>query len=91
MLGSSVLPLQLFEEAWKGCKKISQVRNETRDIDEFTRDHVSQLPGFNVPEEDEWDPFRLTEASSLLSSLLLATRLDLDSGVVLSMHPLTYA
>jgi tetratricopeptide (TPR) repeat protein len=91
MLGSSVLPLQIFEEGWKGCKEISQASDKTRGIDEFSRDHVSQLPSFMDPEEDEWDCFRLTEASSLLVSLSLATRHDLDSGVILSMHPLTHA
>ncbi|KAL5324993.1 hypothetical protein ACEPPN_006115 [Leptodophora sp. 'Broadleaf-Isolate-01'] len=90
-LGSSVLPLRIFEEGWKGCKEISQASDEARAIDEFSRDHVSKLPGFMVPQEAEWDPFRLTEASSLLVSLSLATRLDLDGGVVLSMHPLTHA
>ena len=91
MLGSSVLPLQIFEEGWKGCKVISQASDKTRGIDEFSRDHVSQLPSFMDPEEDEWDCFRLTEASSLLASLSLATRHDLDSGVILSMHTLTHA
>ncbi|PVH68023.1 TPR-like protein [Cadophora sp. DSE1049] len=42
-------------------------------------------------EEDEWDPFRLTEASSLLISLSLVTRHDLDGSMGLSMHPLTHA
>ncbi|KAH9212847.1 hypothetical protein DL95DRAFT_447360 [Leptodontidium sp. 2 PMI_412] len=91
MLSSSVLPLQIFEEAWKGSRKISQASDEARGINEFSRDHVSQLPSFIVPEEDEWDPFRLIEASSRLASLSLATRQDLDGGVVLSMHPLTHA
>ncbi|KAL5321236.1 hypothetical protein ACEPPN_012050 [Leptodophora sp. 'Broadleaf-Isolate-01'] len=91
MLSSSVLPLQIFEEAWKGSRKISQASDEAKGIDEFSRDHVSQLPSFIVPEEDEWDPFRLIEASSRLASLSLATRQDLDGGVVLSMHPLTHA
>ncbi|KAL5313277.1 hypothetical protein ACEPPN_019010 [Leptodophora sp. 'Broadleaf-Isolate-01'] len=91
MLSSNVLPLQIFEEGWKGCKEILQDSDEARGIDKFSRDHVSQLPSFMVPEEDEWDPFRLIEASSLLASLSLVTRHDLDGGVVLSMHPLTHA
>ncbi|KAH6694346.1 P-loop containing nucleoside triphosphate hydrolase protein, partial [Leptodontidium sp. MPI-SDFR-AT-0119] len=91
MLGSSVLPCQIFEEACEGCKGIWQAGDEARDISEFTRDHVSQLPSFIVSEEGEWDPFRLTEASSLLVSLSLVTRHNLNSYLGLSMHPLTHA
>ena len=92
MLGPNVLPLQIFEEAWKGCKNVLQhSTNKASAIDEFSRDHVLQLPSFIDPEEDEWDRFRLTEASSLLASLSLATRYDLDGGMALSMHPLTHA
>ena len=91
MFNSSVLPFQIFEEAWKGCKEISQASDEDRGIDEFFRYHVLQLPKLIVPDEDEWDHFRLTEASALLVSLSLATRQDLNSCVGLSMHPLTHA
>jgi hypothetical protein len=91
MFDSSVLPFQIFEEAWKGCKEISQANDEDRGIDEFSRYHVLQLPKLIVPDEDEWDHFRLTEASALLVSLSLATRQDLNSCVGLSMHPLTHA
>ena len=91
MFDSSVLPFQIFEEAWKGCREISQASDEDRGIDEFSRDHVLQLPNFMVPDEDEWDHFRLTEASYLLTSLSLATRQDLNGYVGLSMHPLTHA
>jgi tetratricopeptide (TPR) repeat protein len=91
MFDSSVLPFQIFEEAWKGCREISQASDDDRGIDEFSRDHVLQLPKFMVPDEDKWDHFRLTEASSLLASLSLATRQDLNGCVGLSMHPLTHA
>jgi tetratricopeptide (TPR) repeat protein len=91
MFDSSVLPLQIFEDAWKGCREISQASDEGRGIDEFSRDHVLQLPKLLGPDEDKWDHFRLTEASSLLASLSLATRQDLNSCVGLSMHPLTHA
>ena len=91
MLDSSVLPLQIFEEAWKGCKEVSQTNDKGRGIDEFSRDHVLRLPKLMVADDDEWDQFRLTEASSLLASLSLATRQDLNSCMGLSMHPLTHA
>ncbi|OBT53876.1 hypothetical protein VE04_06248 [Pseudogymnoascus sp. 24MN13] len=94
MLGSSVLPMLIFEEAWKGCRKISQASDEVRAIDQFSPEHVSRFLNFMdfiVPEEDEWDPFRLIEASSLLASLSLVARHDLDGRMGLSMHPLTHA
>jgi len=92
MLDSSVLTLQVFEEAWKGCKKISRGRNvKVRDIDEFSQDHVSHLPRFMIPEDDVWDSFRLTQAGSQLESLSLVTRHNLAGYQGWSMHPLTHA
>ena len=92
MLDSGVLPLQMFEEAWKSCKMLLRTNSiKDRGIDEFSVDHVSQLPSFIVPKDDKWDPFRLTEASSLLVSLSLITRQKFDSYPGLSMHPLTQA
>ena len=91
MLGSSVLPLQIFEEGWKGCKKTCDANNEATAIDEFSQDHISQLPSFMVPEGDEWDYFRLVEAVSLLASLSIVTRHNLDNDKGVSMHPLTHA
>ncbi|KAH9206731.1 hypothetical protein DL95DRAFT_315055, partial [Leptodontidium sp. 2 PMI_412] len=81
----------IFEEGWKGSKKITEANDEARAIDEFSQDHVSQLPSFIVPEEDEWDPFSLIKAFSLLASLSLVTRHDWDNDKGVSMHPLTHA
>ncbi len=53
MFDSSVLPFQIFEEAWKGCREISQASDEDRGIDEFSRYHVLQLPKLIVLDEDE--------------------------------------
>ncbi|KAH6694361.1 P-loop containing nucleoside triphosphate hydrolase protein [Leptodontidium sp. MPI-SDFR-AT-0119] len=92
MLGSNVLPLQIFEEGWKSCKETLRANSvKARGIDKFSPDHVSQLPSFMIPEDDAWDPFRLTEASSLLVSLSLVTRHNLNNCLGLSMHPLTHA
>ncbi|KAH7354935.1 hypothetical protein BKA65DRAFT_549010 [Rhexocercosporidium sp. MPI-PUGE-AT-0058] len=91
MLSSSVLPLQIFEETWKGCKKVSRASDEARGIDECSQDHVSKLPSFMALEEDEWDSFRLTKATFLLASLSLVTRHDLKGYSGLSMHALTHA
>ncbi|KAG4432791.1 hypothetical protein IFR05_011727 [Cadophora sp. M221] len=91
MFSSSVLPLQIFEETWKGCKKVSWASDEAREINEFSPDHVSKLPDFMVLKEDEWDSFRLTKATFLLASLSLVTRHDLKGYSGLSMHALTHA
>ncbi|KAH7374180.1 hypothetical protein BKA64DRAFT_714983 [Cadophora sp. MPI-SDFR-AT-0126] len=91
MLSSTVLPLQIFEEGWKGCREILEAGDEVRDIHELSQDHISKLPGFMVPQEAEWDSFRLVEASSLLASLSLVNRYDLDGNSMLSMHALTHA
>ena len=92
ILDSSVLTLQVFEEAWKACKKIPQASSvKARGIDEFSQDHVSYLPRFMIPEDDTWDTFRLTQAGSQLESLSLVTRHNLDGYQGWSMHPLTHA
>ena len=92
ILDSSVLTLQVFEEAWKACKKIPQASSvKARDIDEFSQDHVSHLPCFMNPEDNAWDSFRLTQAGSQLESLSLVTRHNLDSYQGWSMHPLAHA
>lgn len=92
MLDSSVLTLQVFEEAWEGCKMISRASSvEARGIHEFSQDHVSHLPRFMIPEDDTWDSFRLTQAGSQLESLSLVTRDNLDGYQGWSMHPLTHA
>jgi hypothetical protein len=54
----------------------------------MSRNHVLRLPGFLVIGSDEWDPFRLIEASSKLVSLSLVMRHDLGGSVGVSMHPL---
>ena len=56
----------------------------------MSKDHVLRLPSFMVGESDTWDSYRLFEASSLLVSLSLATRHDVDGQFGLSMHALTH-
>ncbi|KAF2803835.1 uncharacterized protein BDZ99DRAFT_546416 [Mytilinidion resinicola] len=88
MLYSGSLPMQIFEDAWTGCREILRTPSvETRDMDSLSREHISRLPEFISTPADAWDPYRLIEASSLLASLSLVTK---DSSG-LSMHPLTHA
>jgi tetratricopeptide (TPR) repeat protein len=92
MLDSSVLPLQIFQEAWKGCGYYSHEDPvKESNICRVTSGHVSLLPSFIGARRQEWDSYRLVEASSLLVSLSLATRHDLEGSTGLSMHPLTHA
>ncbi|PQE34078.1 Tetratricopeptide-like helical domain protein [Rutstroemia sp. NJR-2017a WRK4] len=92
MLDSAVLPLKIFQSAWDGGRKVLRTsRKETNEIDAISRNHVLRLPGFLGAEGDEWDPFRLIEASSQLISLSLVMRHGVDGLVELSMHPLAHA
>jgi Tetratricopeptide repeat len=92
MLDSAVLPLQIFQSAWdSGREVLCTSRDETSKIDVMSRSHALRLPRFLLEESGEWDPFRLTEASSKLISLSLVIRHDLEGSPGLSMHPLTHA
>jgi len=95
MLDSGVFPLQIFRYAWDGFKQVLLTDSvETSDIYTLSRSHASRLPSFMVVEGDDWDSYRLVEASSLLISHSLVTRHDFDDfdGLPgLSMHPVTHA
>ena len=92
MLDSGFLPLQIFQDAWNGCKNVPEANVvRTTRIDDLSQSHVSSLPSFVVAEEAEWDSYRLVEATSLLASHSLVTRHDLDGLPGISMHPLTHA
>jgi tetratricopeptide (TPR) repeat protein len=92
MLDSAVIPLQIFQSAWNSGREILLSScEEICAIDAMSRSHALRLPGLLVEESDEWDPFRLTEASSKLVSLSLAIRHDINGSMGLSMHPLTHA
>lgn len=92
MLDSAILPLQIVQSAWNSGREVLRTRREeTTGIKAISQSHVSQLPSFLVAEADEWDPFRLTEASSKLASLSLVIRHDLEGLQGLSMHPLAHA
>ncbi|ATZ48853.1 hypothetical protein BCIN_04g00730 [Botrytis cinerea B05.10] len=92
MLDSAILPCQIFEEAWNNSKKIKSASSkDSNEIDDLSRNHVLRLPGFLVAEGDEWDSFRLVEATSQLVSLSLIIQHNADGLVGLSMHPLAHA
>ncbi|SLM40558.1 Tetratricopeptide-like helical domain [Lasallia pustulata] len=85
----SSVPMQLFKDAWEGCRRVYENGDEKSvEIDALSEDHVSQLPGFIAGDFEKWDSFRVMEAIQLLISLALVTA-EHDTGV-LSMHPLTH-
>ena len=95
MLHFSPVPIQIFEDAYRGSVAIrepepSQISSSSLSLSQW----YPHLPEFLVTVEGakasirtEWDQFRLTEAIHLLESLALLIRSD--SAV--SMHPLVYA
>lgn len=92
MIHFSVLPLQIFEDAWGGSEQIFHTDStETNGLFTLSLSHVSQLPDFMIVEGSKWDDYRLVEASSLLVSLSLITRNSSTGLDGLSMHPLTHA
>jgi hypothetical protein len=92
MLDSGFLPLQIFQDAWNGCKEVLDTNiARTKSIYDLSQSHVLSLPSFVVTENVEWDSYRLLEATSLLASLSLVTRHDLDGSPGISMHLLTHA
>ena len=53
-------------------------------MDSMSQSHVSQLPSFMGVGNYNWDPYRLIEASSLLRSLPLVIRHNLNGLLGLS-------
>jgi hypothetical protein len=91
MLSSSVLPFQIFQDAWDGAREVLRANGkEASKIDTLSMQHLSRLPGFIGVTSTEWDPYRLVEASSLLASLCLVTRHNSDGLLGLSMHLLMH-
>jgi hypothetical protein len=91
MLNYSILPLQIFEDAWHGSRHALDADDAESSIDRLSRWHVLQLPSFMVADSDEWDSYRLIEATSILTSLSLITRHSSAGIFGLSMHPVAHA
>jgi tetratricopeptide (TPR) repeat protein len=92
MLHSSLLPLQIFEDAWTGARRVLQAKRAEKDeIGAVGQQHASWLPEFVGVEADQWDDYRIKRASVLLVSLSLVTRYCLDGFDGLLMHPLAHA
>lgn len=96
-LGTSPLPLLVFEAAWKGSRAICQDNSDAtvhdkEDLRLLTRWHVSHLLPLIPADASQWDSFRLIEAVNLLkSSSLVSTETLKNSCLGVSMHPLIHA
>ncbi|KAH7380186.1 hypothetical protein BKA66DRAFT_420258 [Pyrenochaeta sp. MPI-SDFR-AT-0127] len=92
MLHSSMLPLEIFKEAWHDARRLLQAKpHEMNKPYELRSWHVSKLPEFIDVQMEDWDNYRLNKASALLVSLSLVTRHSLGRIGGLSMHPLAHA
>ncbi|OAL42667.1 hypothetical protein IQ07DRAFT_669031, partial [Pyrenochaeta sp. DS3sAY3a] len=92
MLHSSVLPLEVFADAWQGTVQAREIEiTGSHDVDTVGHWHVSQIPEFMEGQANEWDDYRLRKASALLTSLSLVTRYASGGLDGLSMHPLAHA
>ncbi|KAF1952878.1 hypothetical protein CC80DRAFT_451679 [Byssothecium circinans] len=91
MVHSNVLPLQVFEDAWRGSKRALKIDSAKTDkVDALGQWHVSELPGLLGGQGDEWDDYCLMVAISRLASLSLVTRHRSDDFDGLSMHSLAH-
>jgi hypothetical protein len=90
MLGPGGLPVAIFEAAWQGAQSISldAVKNAVGYLSKW---HVSQLVPLIQADLDEWDSFRVVEASHLLVSLSLINGNNQNGSFSISIHPLTHS
>lgn len=92
ILHFSELSMNIFEYAWMKFQKFRKTHHNKDDsIGSLFDWHVSQLPSFVSAEEDEWDEFRLQEASNVLGSLFLINKRKHDNRLEISMHSLVHA
>ncbi|KAF1919273.1 hypothetical protein BDU57DRAFT_491459 [Ampelomyces quisqualis] len=89
----SILPRQLFYDAWVGAWAVSRQPHERlkiRDIKSLGSKHVSRLPSFLGQNLGRWDDRRIDDATDLLVSLSLMARHEIDGDIGWSMHPVVH-
>ena len=95
MLGSSDLPVIVFEAAWHGAQAACDKASNAEDKDDGNMSTLKSWHGFRLPDfvglkNTEWESFRLSEAVHLLLSLSLITKSIRSGMTFLSMHPVTH-
>ena len=92
ILHFSELSMKIFEFAWRESQDFRKIHyGKNNSIDTLFDWHVSQFPGFVSGELNEWDEYRLQEASNVLASLFLITKRKHDDFFEISMHSLVHA
>jgi hypothetical protein len=92
MLHSSMLPLHVFLDAWRGARQVLTTdADQTDKMDALKQWHISQLPEVINSQAEDWNDYRLNRACALLVSLSLVTKHRSDDRDGLSMHPLAHA
>jgi len=93
VLHSGILPLSVFEQAWKGSRTVlrSIATDENDEAQLLTEWHLSKLPAFLAIDIGSWDGYRLKRAASILAHLSLITLHQLSGSSGVSMHPLAHA
>jgi tetratricopeptide (TPR) repeat protein len=91
MLGPGGLPMAIFEAAWQGAQRISLDAVKNGDVGYLSKWHVSQLVPLIQADLNEWDSFRVVEASHLLVSLSLINENNQNGSFSISIHPLTHS
>jgi tetratricopeptide (TPR) repeat protein len=91
MLGPGGLPMAIFEAAWQGAQGTSLDAVMIDDVGYLSKWHVSQLVPLIQADLNEWDSFRIVEASHLLVSLSLINENNQNGSFSISIHPLTHS
>ena len=88
----SELSMKIFQFAWRESQELHEIHyDKNHSIDTLFDWHVSQLPGFVSAELNEWDGYRLQEASNVLASLFLITKRKHEDFFEISMRSLVHA
>ncbi|KAI0897443.1 TPR-like protein [Annulohypoxylon nitens] len=85
------VPLDIFKGAHNGAQFVQQTDRKYDSINYLTDEHVSHLPDFLQPHNDDWDWHRISKAVTLLESLALIKKDKIRDCSVISMHPLTHS
>ena len=80
-----------FEFEWRKPQKLRKGHpDKNRPINTLFDKHISRLPGFISAELNEWDEYRLQEASNVLASLFLIIKRKYNDFFEISMHSLVH-
>ncbi|RFU80475.1 kinesin light chain 1 [Trichoderma arundinaceum] len=85
------IPVDFFQDTWRGAKVAQTVPEEEERLDRLSQWHVSQLPEFMDVQESKWNDVRFSFALRELSSLALIKVTRNESERMISLHPLIHS